>query len=119
MLEVKRNARPVTGEPTMRASKLSLTTLAFAVMTLVTAAAFGGKTPPAGQASITLTNCNSELCNANNTAWSLAKAPSAQSITLPDDPPTISWTVTATKGATSDTVLSVFGVVTVTNTGTA
>jgi hypothetical protein len=103
----------------MRASKLSLTTLAFAVMTFVTAAAFGGKTPSAGQASITLTNCNSELCNANNTAWSLAKVPSLQSITLPNDSPTITWTVTATKGATSDNFLTVDGVVTVTNTGSA
>jgi len=88
-------------------------------MTLVTAAAFGAKAPSAGQASITLTNCNSELCNANDTAWSLAKDPAAQSITLPDGSPTISWTVTATRGATSNTVLSVFGVVTVTNTGSA
>lgn len=103
----------------MKASRFSLITLAFVVMALVAAAAFGGKTPPAGQASITLTNCNSELCNANNTAWSLAKAPSLQSITLPDDSPTITWTVTATKGATSDNFLSVDGVVTVTNTGSA
>jgi hypothetical protein len=89
-------------------------------MTVLASSAFGATKPPsAGQASITLSNCNSELCNANNTAWSLAKDPSAQSINLPPDSPTISWTVTATRGATSDTVLSVFGVVTVTNTGSA
>ena len=103
----------------MEAPRFSLTTLSFFVMILVAAAVFGGKPPSAGQASITLTNCNSELCNANDTAWSLSKTPSTQSITLPGDSPTISWTVTATRGNTSNTVLSVFGVVTVTNTGTA
>jgi hypothetical protein len=90
-----------------------------AVMILVTTAAFAAKPPSPGQASITLTNCNSELCNANNTDWTLAKGPSSQSITLPADPPTITWTVTATKGATSANFLTVDGVVTVTNTGTA
>ena len=103
----------------MEALRYSITTLSLVVMTLVASALFGAKPPTAGQASITLTNCNSELCNANDTAWSLAKTPATQSITLPEDPPTISWTVTATRGATSNTVLSVFGVVTVTNTGTA
>jgi hypothetical protein len=103
----------------MQTSRFSITTLSFLVMALVAAALFGAKPPAAGQASITLTNCNSELCNANDTAWSLSKTPAAQSITLPDDSPTISWTVTATRGNTSNTVLSVFGVVTVTNTGTA
>jgi hypothetical protein len=103
----------------MKLFRFPRTALAFSVMTLLAAAAFGAKAPSAGQASITLTNCNSELCNANNTAWSLSKDPATQSITLPDDSPTISWTVTATRGVTSNTVLSVFGVVTVTNTGTA
>jgi hypothetical protein len=91
-----------------------------AVMILITTAAFAAPKPPSpGQASITLTNCNAELCHANNTDWTLAKVPSSQSITLPDDSPTIIWTVTATKGATSDNFLTVDGVVTVTNTGTA
>src|SRR6476620_6037925 len=76
-------------------------------------------TPTAGQASLTLSNCNSELCNANNTEWTLKKTPATQSVTLPAGPPTISWTVTATRGATSHTFLSVFGVVTITNTGSA
>jgi hypothetical protein len=86
----------------------------------------GSRTPSApptssggGQASITLTNCNGELCHANNTAWTLAKEPASQSITLPDDSPTINWTVTATRGATSDNFLTVDGTVTVTNTGSA
>jgi hypothetical protein len=92
---------------------------AFLAMMFMTAAAFGAKAPTAGQASLTLTNCNSELCNANDTAWTLAKDPAAQSISLPDDAPVIAWTVTATRGATSGSVLSVFGVVTVTNTGSA
>src|SRR3954452_23798781 len=72
-----------------------------------------------GQASITLSDCNAELCHANNTGWSLTKSPSSQSITLPDDPPTITWSVMATRGATSANYLTVDGVLTVTNTGTA
>jgi hypothetical protein len=73
----------------------------------------GGGTP---QASITLTNCNSELCNANNTEWSLDKTPASQTLT---DNNTITWTATATHGATSDNFITVNGVITVTNTGTA
>ena len=90
-----------------------------AVMALVATAAFAAKPPAPGQASITLTNCNAELCHANNTDWTLAKTPTSQSITLPPDSPTITWTVTATKGATSANLLTVDGVVTVTNTGSA
>jgi len=105
----------------MKTRRLSLLAPAGALaMLLLAAAAFAAPKPPSpGQASLTLTNCNGELCNANNTDWTLAKEPASQSRTLPDDPPTIAWTVTATRGATSDTILSVFGVVTVTNTGTA
>jgi hypothetical protein len=73
----------------------------------------GGGTP---QASITLTNCNSELCNANNTEWSLDKTPASQTLT---DNNTITWTATAMRGATSDNFITVNGVITVTNTGTA
>src|SRR5882672_4347870 len=73
----------------------------------------------APQASITLKDCNSALCYANNTDWTLTKTPALQSITLPNDPPTISWTVTATRVATSDNFLKVDGIITVTNTGTA
>lgn len=74
--------------------------------------AASGGTP---QASITLSNCNSELCNANNTDWSLDKTPHTQSVTSS----TISWTVTGTRGATTDNFITVNGVMTVTNTGTA
>src|SRR5262249_46972023 len=41
-------------------------------------------TPPAGQASLTLTNCNSELCNANNTAWTLQKTPGSGTLEFTD-----------------------------------
>src|SRR5262245_35433742 len=102
--------------PTLRfATCLGLLTL----IPLAAPAAFAAKPPSPGQASITLTNCNAELCHANNTDWSLSKEPSLQSITLPDDPPTITWTVTAIKGETSDSFLTVDGIVTVTNTGSA
>jgi len=106
----------------MRTRIPSRLAVACAALALCSAAAAfaAGKTPaPAGQASITLTNCNGELCNANDTAWTLVKSPASQSRNLPDDPATIQWTVTATRGATGPTLLSVFGVVTVTNTGTA
>lgn len=70
----------------------------------------------APQASITLSNCNSELCNANNTEWTLDKTPSSQTLTGDN---TITWTVDATRGATSATLITVNGVMTVTNTGSA
>ncbi|PYQ54513.1 MAG: hypothetical protein DMF53_29375 [Acidobacteria bacterium] len=89
------------------------------MMLLVAATALAAAKPPAGQASITLSDCNAELCHANNTAWNLTKSPSSQSVTLPDDPPAITWTVAATRGATSANYLTVDGVLTVTNTGTA
>ncbi len=91
-----------------------LTTLAMvttlAVMAIDTTAAF------AQQASITLTGCNNKLCNANDTAWALDKTPNSQSLT---DNGTITWTVTATKGATTDNFITVNGFITVKNTGTA
>jgi hypothetical protein len=83
---------------------------ALAVLTLGATAAF------AQQASITLLNCNNALCNANDTAWTLAKEPDSSSFT---GDATITWTVTATKGATSANLISVNGFITVKNTGTA
>ncbi|MFL6261661.1 MAG: hypothetical protein ACJ76Y_18345 [Thermoanaerobaculia bacterium] len=98
----------------------SIPWLCLALMLIFAATAFAAAKPPsAGQASITLSDCNAELCHANNTHWSLTKSPSSQSITLPDNPPTITWTVAATRGATSANFLTVDGVLTVTNTGTA
>jgi hypothetical protein len=88
-----------------------------AVMVFVTAAAFAAKPPAPGQASITLTNCNAELCHANNTEWTLTKEPSSQGPFSGGE--TINWTVTATKGDTSANSLTVDGLVTVTNTGSA
>jgi len=106
------NSKKMTG--------LSIPWICLAVMILFTTTAFAAAKPPsAGQASITLSDCNAELCHANNTNWSLTKSPSSQSITLPDDPPTITWTVAATRGGTSANYLTVDGVLTVTNTGTA
>jgi hypothetical protein len=110
---------------TMKASSRVAMACAALVALLATPLLAGSKLPSApsggsgGQASITLTNCNGELCHANDTAWTLAKEPASQSITLPDDPPTITWTVAATRGATTANFLEVDGVVTVTNTGSA
>src|SRR3989454_5276378 len=83
---------------------------ALAVMTLGTTTAF------AQQASITLVNCSNALCNANDTAWTLAKTPDLQTFTGNN---TITWTVTATKGATTDNFITVNGFIAVKNTGTA
>jgi hypothetical protein len=66
----------------------------------------------AQQSSITLTNANAALCHHNNTAWTLDKTGSVSGNL-------VTWTVTATKGATTDNMLSVNGYVEVTNTGTA
>jgi hypothetical protein len=75
-------------------------------------------TPPAAaqQASITLLNCSNALCNANDTAWTLEKTPDLQAITGDN---TITWTVTATEGATTDNFITVNGFITVKNTGSA
>jgi hypothetical protein len=68
-----------------------------------------GGTP---QASITLQNCGEELCHKNNTSWTLTKDGSLSGNT-------ITWSVTATKGATNANMLTVDGFVSITNTGTA
>lgn len=90
---------------------------ALAMVNVASAFAAPGGTP---QASITLTNCNSEICNANNTEWTLDKTPASQTFTGTGiTTNTITWTVTADRGATSDNFLKVNGVITVTNTGSA
>jgi hypothetical protein len=94
-------------------SKCRVTTLA---LVIVGALAFTGTTAYAQQASITLVNCGNALCNANDTAWTLAKTPDTQTLTGDN---TITWTVTATKGATTDNFITVNGFITVKNTGTA
>jgi hypothetical protein len=66
------------------------------------------------QASITLSGSDVALCNHNNTEWSLTKK-------VTDDDRmahTVTWTVTATRGATSDNMILANGFVSVTNTGT-
>src|SRR6266566_1081117 len=70
----------------------------------------------AQQASITLA-CNGELCNTNNTEWTLTKT-SQVSSPAPSGS-TITWTVTATKGSTGPNTITVNGFVTITNSGTA
>lgn len=91
------------------------------VLSLVTALAvltLGATAAVAQQASITLLNCNNALCNANDTAWTLEKVPDSQTFTAVGTS-TITWSVTATKGATTDNFLTVNGFITVKNTGTA
>jgi hypothetical protein len=93
-----------------RSQLIPMLVAVLAVMTIGAAAA------SAQQASITLLNCSNALCNANNTAWDLAKTPDSQTFTGDN---TITWTVKATKGATTDNFITVNGFITVKNTGTA
>ena len=57
------------------------------------------------------------ICHKNNTEWSLAKTADVASI--PSGSGTVTWTVTATKGATSPNSLTFAGYLRIWNTGTA
>lgn len=73
------------------------------------------------QASITLKNCNTTICNATDTDWLLTKSPATQSFSATSTSPVtsnISWSVQATQ-ATTTPIFSVNGVITVMNTGSA
>lgn len=86
------------------------------VLLLAVASLVLGGNALAQQASITLKNSDAALCHTNNTAWTLTKTADASTI---NDGDTASWTVTVTKGTTSDNILSVNGFVQVQNTGSA
>jgi hypothetical protein len=79
-----------------------------AAMGLGSATAFA-----APQSSVTLAGSDVALCNKTDTDWSLSKLVTGNAAG------TVTWTVTATKGAVSDNFLVVNGFVAVTNTGTA
>lgn len=89
-----------------------------AVLSTVLALAFAGNAhaQTRGQASLTLTGSNAALCLNNVTDWSLTKT-SPSPVVQAGEP--ITWTVTATRGATSSDTLKVSGFVAVTNTGSA
>jgi len=72
----------------------------------------GAPAHAAPQGSITLRNSSAELCHHNDTAWEIAKSGSVAEGTA-------TWTVTVTRGATTDNELVVDGYVQVQNTGTA
>jgi hypothetical protein len=76
--------------------------------------AAGGGVP---QASITLLNNAEKLCYHNNTEWSITKTADASGLT--NGSGTITWTVNAVRGATSNNLIQANGVITVKNTGTA
>jgi hypothetical protein len=69
------------------------------------------------QASITLLNAAEKLCYHNNTDWSMTKTADASGLVNGSGP--IVWTVTATRGTTSNSLIQVNGFLTVKNTGTA
>lgn len=68
-----------------------------------------------GQASITLNNCNMEPCHTQNHEWTLTKSLTS------NDGQKVTWTVTATKdpNGVGPQIITVNGVITVTNTGSA
>ncbi len=84
-------------------------------LTTLLVCAFAPGVMAAPQASLTLKNSDVALCNKNDTEWSLTKEASAFDQTNQS----VTWTVTATKGATSDNFILINGFVAIQNTGTA
>ena len=105
----KKNKQP-TPSPSMKTLRNLL--LGAAAALLLQASAF------AQQASITLLGGDLAICNKNNTEWSLDKV-SLVGDALPTATGTVTWQVTATKGATSPNFLLMNGFLAVKNTGTA
>lgn len=66
----------------------------------------------AQQASIKLSDSNVQLCQDNDTAWTLTKSGS-----ILDNH--VTWVIDATRGATTHNFIKVFGYVNVKNAGTA
>jgi len=87
------------------------------ILILAIAAAWQPPATFAQQASLSLQNSDAALCFGRTTAWSLGK--SVDGVTGPAGNQTVTWTVTATKGAVSNNQLLVSGFVTVTNGGSA
>ncbi len=85
--------------------------LALGTACLLTASAW------AQQASLTLEGGDLVICHKNNTEWALDKTTATPSI--PSGTGSVTWTVTATKGATSPNSLTFGGYLRVWNTGTA
>lgn len=71
----------------------------------------------AQQASLTLEGGDLVICHKNNTDWSLTKT--ADQAAFPGGSGTVTWTVSVTKGATSDKQLTFGGYLRIWNTGTA
>src|SRR5262245_22783089 len=88
-----------------------LTTLAGTIALLAASSGF------AQQASLTLKNCDIAICNHNNTPWTLTKTGSYTE-TSPGIGVVV-WTVTTTRGVTSDNFIEVSGFVTIENGGSA
>jgi hypothetical protein len=70
----------------------------------------------AQQSSLVLSGGDVALCHHNDTAWTLSKTANAPSVV---SGATVTWTLTATRGATSNNMLDVNGFVAVTNGGGA
>jgi len=72
--------------------------------------AFAGAVAAAGQADVSLSNADATLSQTSDTAWTLGKTGALNGATL-------TWTITATQGATVSGHLVVDGFITVTNSG--
>ena len=83
----------------------------------IAAGALTALSATAQQASLVLERGDAALCLHNTTDWTLSKTLNGQSTVT--GPANVSWTITATRGATSNDVLEVNGFLRVRNGGTA
>ena len=92
--------------------------MAFGFLALAAGLVFAasGGTP---QASITLTNADSQFCYTHNNNWTLDKTVTSNTVDPNTGQGTVTWTVTATKDSSGAPTFTVQGGLTVTNTGTA
>jgi hypothetical protein len=97
---------------------LIISSMAFGFLALAAGLVFAtsGGTP---QASITLTNADSQFCYTHDNNWTLDKTVTSNTVDPTTGMGTVTWTVTATKDSSGAATFTVQGGLTVTNTGTA
>src|SRR5262245_52537658 len=69
----------------------------------------------APQASLTLRGCDTAFCHHDDTAWTLDKTGEITQLNAATGEGTVTWTITATKGATSDATIEAMGTFTIEN----
>jgi hypothetical protein len=110
-LKKRKQSKQKPNNRNMKNKRLTTMMAASVAAMMISSSAF------AQQASLTLRGCDTAICNHNNTAWTLKKegtfTPAGTGVG------SVLWTVTATRGATSDNFIEVNGVITIENTGSA